>query len=264
MSSERVEDAREAYRKKDLEISKKAHEQARIKEDIYHKRAQGEYIGDLVYGALDGIVTTFAVVAGATGASLSPGIVLILGFVNLLGDGVAMALGNYLSSKSESEYRAAERAREEWEIKNIPEGEREELKQIYSKKGFEDPLLEQVIDVLTSDEERWADTMMLEELNIVSEYKSPVKGAVATFVAFVGVGIVPLLAFVLSFLQPSLSRSEFQNSLILTALTIFIVGSARSLVTGKKWYIAGVEMSIVGAIAAGAAYVVGLLLGRIA
>jgi len=263
MSSERVEDAKEAYRKRDLEISKKAHERMRIREDVYHKKTEGEYIGDFVYGALDGIVTTFAVVAGATGASLSPGVIMILGFANLLGDGVSMSLGNYLSTKSESEYKDAERAREEWEVENVPEGEKEELRQIYGEKGFREPLLEQVVNVLTSDKKKWVDTMMLEELNIVHEYKSPAKGAFATFVSFVGVGIVPLLAFVLSFLNPTLSGVDFQISLIFTALAIFIAGSARSLVTGKKWFLAGAEMSIVGAMAAGAAYAVGLLLGKI-
>jgi len=261
--SERVEDAKEGFKRKDLEISKRAHEKARIIEDVYHKKAEGEYIGDFVYGALDGMVTTFAVVAGAMGASLSPGVIMILGFANLLGDGVSMSLGNYLSTKSESEYRDAERAREEWEVENIPAGEKEELRRIYGAKGFRGPLLEQVIDVLTSDKGRWVDTMLLEELNIVHEDKSPAKGAFATFVSFVGVGIVPLLAFVLSFLNPSLSGIDFQLSLVFTALAIFIAGSARSLVTGKRWYLAGAEMSMVGAIAAGAAYVVGLLLGNI-
>lgn len=263
MSSERVEDAKEAYRKRDLEISKKAHERMRIREDVYHKKTEGEYIGDFVYGALDGIVTTFAVVAGATGASLSPGVIMILGFANLLGDGVSMSLGNYLSTKSESEYKDAERAREEWEVENVSEGEKEELRQIYGEKGFREPLLEQVVDVLTSDKKKWVDTMMLEELNIVQEHKSPEKGALTTFASFVGVGIIPLLAFVLSFLSSSLSGVEFQISLIFTALAIFIAGSARSFVTGKKWFLAGAEMSIVGAMAAGAAYAVGLLLGKI-
>jgi len=263
MSSKRVGDAKRAYRKRDLETSKKAHDRTRIREDVYHKKAEGEYIGDFVYGALDGIVTTFAVVAGAIGASLSPGIIMILGFANLLGDGVSMSLGNYLSTKSESEYKDSERAREEWEIENVPEGEKEELRQIYSEKGFRGPLLEQVVDVLTSDKRKWVDAMMLEELNIVHERKSPAKGAFATFISFVGVGIIPLIAFVLSFLSPSLSGVDFQISLAFTALAIFIAGSARSLVTGKRWFLAGVEMSIVGAIAAGAAYAVGLLLGNV-
>jgi len=264
MSSERVEEAREAYRKHALEVSRRVHERERIKEDVYHRKAEGTYIGDLVYGALDGIITTFAVVAGAAGASLSAGVVLILGFANLLGDGVSMALGNYLSTKSELEYRNSERAREEWEIENIPEGETEELRQIYEKKGFKEPLLEQVVSVLTSDRENWLDTMMLEELNIVVEEKSPVKSALATFIAFVVVGIIPLLAFLLSYVQPFLSGIDLQISLLLTGLAIFVVGSARSRVTGKKWYIAGVEMTIVGALAAGAAYMVGFLLGGLA
>jgi VIT1/CCC1 family predicted Fe2+/Mn2+ transporter len=264
MSSHRVEEARKAYRERDLEISKKAHERARIREEAYHKRFFGEYIGNFVYGSLDGIVTTFAVVAGATGAALSPGIILILGFANLLGDGVSMALGNYLSTKSELEYVEAERAREEWEIENIPEGEKDELRQLYAKKGFEDPLLGEIIDTITSDRKRWIDTMMLEELNIVPQYKSPTMSALTTLMSFVGIGVIPLLAFISSFLRPALWEVDFQISILLTALAIFIAGSARSLVTGKKWHVAGAEMLLVGAMAAGVAYVVGLMLGKIA
>ena len=77
-----------------------------------------------MYGGLDGIITTFAVVAGVAGASLSSGVVLILGFANLIADGLSMAIGDYLSTKAENEYNKAERAREKWEVENYPEGEK--------------------------------------------------------------------------------------------------------------------------------------------
>ena len=90
-----------------------------------------------MYGGLDGIITTFAVVAGVAGASLSAGVVLILGFANLIADGISMAIGDYLSSKSEREYEAAERKREAWEVEHYPEGEKKELVELYEAQGRE-------------------------------------------------------------------------------------------------------------------------------
>ena len=87
----------------------------------------GSYLSDFVYGGIDGSVTTFAIVAGVIGASLSPTIVLILGFANLFADGFSMAVGNYLSTKSRKEYADKIRKSEEHSVINIPEEETEEI-----------------------------------------------------------------------------------------------------------------------------------------
>src|SRR3989338_10774556 len=100
--------AREAYKNKNIKATIKAHKSA----PEQHKK-EGKYIKSFVYGGLDGIITTFAVVAGVTGASLNAGIVLILGFANLTADGISMAFGDYLSTKAEKEYGRAERKKEE-------------------------------------------------------------------------------------------------------------------------------------------------------
>lgn len=261
--SERVRDARRAYDAHDLDLARKAHERARIKEDTYHRKATGQYIGDLVYGGLDGIITTFAVVSGAAGASLSASVVLILGFANLLGDGFSMAAGNYLSTKSEVEYRQKERERELWEIENIPEGELEELRQIYMKRGVKAQDVEAVVRAISSDRDAWVDTMMVEELGLMTEEKSAFGSALATFLAFLSVGFVPLSSYVLSLAFPPLGGASFWLSLFLTGVTIFAVGSARSLVTGKRWYMAGAEMAAVGGLAALVSYLCGVLLSGI-
>ncbi|MBI4257767.1 MAG: VIT1/CCC1 transporter family protein [Thaumarchaeota archaeon] len=259
----RLEDARKAFEKGDLEASRKAHEAKRIEEDI-HQTAAGKYVGDAVYGGLDGIVTTFAIVAGATGATLSSIIVLILGVANLLADGLSMALGNYLGTKSEIEYAARERRREEWEVENETEGEIEEIRQIYARKGFQGEDLERAVKVITSDKKVWVDTMMRDELNIIEEFKSPVRSGLATFIAFVAAGSVPLLFYVGAFLFPSLSVDKFAASTVLTAIALFSVGSLRTIVTGKRWWKAGLEMTLVGGIASAAAYVIGYLLQGLA
>ena len=262
--SERIQEAQKAFEKGDAEASKKAHTKKKIEEDTIHRRTAGRYIGDLVFGALDGIITTFAVVAGVAGASLSSSVVLILGFANLFGDGSSMALGNYLSTKSEQQYGQRERKREEWEIEQTPDGEREEIKQIYRKKGFQGKDLEKAAEIITSDKKTWVDTMMMEELNIVLEEKSPRMSGLTTFAAFVTVGFVPLLAYVAAFLAPALKPATFPIAVAMTFAAIFIVGSARSYVTGKPWWKAGIEMTLVGGAAASVAYIVGRLLGGLA
>jgi len=262
--SSRVREAQKAFEKDDLEASKRAHAEKRTEEEAFHRRTVGKYIGDFVFGALDGIITTFAVVAGVAGASLHSSVVLILGFANLLGDGCSMALGSYLSTKSEQQYGERERKREEWEIERIPELEREEIKQIYRKKGFQGEDLERAAQILTSNKKTWVDTMMLEELNIVREEKSPRMSGLATLAAFTTVGFVPLLAYVAALLAPGLKPVTFPIAVGMTFVTIFIAGSARSYVTGKRWWKAGIEMTLVGGLAACAAYVVGYLLGGLA
>jgi VIT1/CCC1 family predicted Fe2+/Mn2+ transporter len=261
MATPRLKKARSAYDKKDIEAIKDAHSVKAIrfaKEE--HTKEKGKYLGDLVYGALDGMVTTFAVVSGVEGAKLSSTIVLILGFANLFGDGVSMALGNYLSTKSEQDYVKKERERESWEVDNVPDGEREEIRMIFRKKGFEGKDLDRAVKIITSDKKRWVDTMMHDELGLDNEEKNPLKGSLATFFAFVIAGLIPILSFIIVSLIPGLAINTFFIAAILTAAALFIVGAMRSFVTGINWLRSGIEMLVVGSIAAGAAYLVGFLL----
>lgn len=158
------------------------------------------HIGDLVFGANDGIVTTFAVVSGVTGAELSARVAVILGVANLLADGFAMGAGSYLGARSEQEL---ERSRG-----TVREGQAHAL-------GH----------------------------------------AAAIFLAFNAAGIVPLLPFF--FLSPD---GVFLTSCVATGLILFVVGSLRTVVTRARWFVSGLEMLIVGSLAAAVAYLVGHLL----
>ncbi len=263
--SKRLLDALEAYRKKDARASKKAHSADRIKAAYEeHKKESGAYIGEAVYGALDGIVTTFAVVAGVEGARLSSGIVLILGFANLIGDGLSMGVGSYLSAKSRLEYERSERERERWEVENYPDGEKEEIKEIYKRKGFSGKDLDRAVEIITSDKEIWVETMMQEELGIVGESSHPFFNGLSTFVSFIVAGFIPLLFFVMALAVPNLEQYTFSMSVFLTGLTLFVVGSLRVLVTRASWWRSGLEMLIVGGAAALGAYLVGYILRGLA
>ena len=224
----------------------------------------GSYLSDFVFGGIDGAVTTFAVVAGVTGASLSPTIVLILGFANLLADGFSMAVGNYLSTKSRKEFAEKIRKSEEHSVHHAPDEEREEIREILSAKGFTGRHLEEAVDIITGDKGVWVDTMMKDEFGIIEEHSSPVKSGAVTFVSFNVIGFIPLLAYVVSYFAPAISGKTFELSVVLTSVALFIVGSVKARVVDTKWYVAGMETLLVGGAAAVIAYAAGYLLRGLA
>lgn len=223
----------------------------------YHALFGGTYIRDAVFGANDGIVTTFAVVAGVAGANLPVQTVLILGFANLLADGLAMGLGNYLGTKSEVEYINRERRMETWETEHIPDLEKKEIETIYRRKGFSGKDLTRAVEIITGNKKVWVDTMMVEELGLPAEKSEhPVKNGVATFISFAAAGLCPLLPYVFGL------TNAFNISILVTAFTLFLVGSLRAIVTKKSWLVSGLEMLLVGAIAASAAFFTGKVIER--
>lgn len=223
----------------------------------YHALFGGTYIRDAVFGANDGIVTTFAVVAGVAGANLPIQTVLILGFANLLADGLAMGLGNYLGTKSEVDYINRERRMETWEAENIPDLETKEIEAIYKRKGFTGKDLKRAVEIITGNKKIWVDTMMVEELGLPAEkFEHPVKNGLATFVSFAAAGLCPLLPYIFGL------TGAFNISIAMTAMTLFLVGSLRSIITKKSWLVSGIEMLLVGAIAASAAFVTGRVIER--
>lgn len=212
------------------------------------------YLRDWVYGGIDGTVTTFAIMAGVVGASLSAGVVIILGVANLLADGFSMAAANYTGTKAEHDEYEQLRRMEERHVDLAPEGEREEVRQIFQAKGFKGEALETAVDVITARRERWIDTMMTEEHGMPTVIRSPLKAAAMTFIAFVLCGAVPLLPYALMLPSPVLP------SVIMTGMTFFGIGSLRSYWSPTPWWRAGLETFAIGMGAAGVAYVVGSLL----
>ena len=228
-------------------------EQYRKHENLYHRHVAGKYIGDFIYGANDGIITTFAVIAGSFGASLTPMVIIILGFANLLVDGISMGASNFLGRKSEQDYAQAQRQKEEWEIDHLREIEVEEIREIYERKGFVGKDLERAVEIITSDKKVWLDTMMRDELNIIEEKNNdPVRHGLATFASFLVAGLFPLLPY----LVPNVP-SPFLLSILVGGSTLFFIGGLRSLVTAVSWLKGGLEVLAIGSAAAIAAYMVG-------
>jgi VIT1/CCC1 family predicted Fe2+/Mn2+ transporter len=216
------------------------------------------YLRDWIYGGIDGSVTTFAVVSGVVGAELSPWVILVMGFANLFADGFSMAASNFLGTKAEHEDLQRLKSIEHRHIDLAPDGEREEIRQIYQNKGFIGDDLVRVVELVTSDRERWVQTMLREEYGLPQEVRSPWAAALATFSAFLSCGLVPLLPYLLS-----LPR-QLEISMIMTGAVFFIIGSLKSRWSTASWWVSGFSTLIVGGSAAALAYAVGLLLRTIA
>jgi vacuolar iron transporter family protein len=214
------------------------------------------YLRDWVYGGIDGSVTTFAVVTGVVGAHLSPTVILILGAANLLGDGFSMAASNYSGTRTERQEHETLRRQEKRHIDSDPAGEREEVRQLFSAKGFQGEELERVVSVVTAEEDRWIRFMLAEEYGLPSQIRSAFAAAMATFSAFLLCGFIPLLPFVFRLPNP------FAISLAMTLAVFFAIGSAKSCWLTESWWRAGLETLAIGSAAAALAYAAGTIIGR--
>lgn len=215
------------------------------------------YLRDFVYGGIDGAVTTFAVVAGTMGASLSARVVLILGAANLIADGFSMAASNFLGTRAELDnYRRLERI-EERHIEIVPEGEREEVRQIYAGKGFLGAELEHVVDLVTSDRRRWIAAMMADEYGLPLEIRSAWVAGTATFAAFLICGLIPLLPFIFG------ASESFLFSTVLTGAIFFLIGSVKSRWSTASWLSSGLTTFLIGGAAAALAYLAGVILKNV-
>ena len=240
----------------------KNHSESHIHGEKHFLSRFSDYLGEFVYGGIDGSVTTFAVVAGAAGAELQSSIVIILGFANLIADGFAMSVGSYLSKKSEIQNYQKHKQIEYWEVDHLPEKEREEIREIYEAKGFKGELLDQVVDTITADKDRWVDVMMKEELEMAEENKSPFAMGFVTFISFLLLGFVPLIIYVLDYLV-TIDKNLFLVSSLLTGTCFIGIGYLKSLVTHTPKLRSIIETLILGGAAAVLSYFVGDLLDQI-
>jgi VIT1/CCC1 family predicted Fe2+/Mn2+ transporter len=216
------------------------------------------YLRDVIYGGIDGSVTTFAVVAGVVGAELSTAVILIMGFANLAADGFSMAAGNFLGTRAEREDFERLEAVERRHIEIVPEGEREEVRQIFRGKGFEGEELERVVNLITADRTRWVRTMLTEEYGLPAEIRPPWRAALSTFAAFCLCGLAPLLPYVFG------ARDAFRLATLLTGGVFFAIGSVKSRWSTASWWSSGLSTLAVGGLAAALAYAVGVLLRGLA
>jgi VIT1/CCC1 family predicted Fe2+/Mn2+ transporter len=249
----------------ELRVDRIELESSHTPEAIRRRLARGpdhSYLRDLVYGGIDGTVTTFAVVCGAAGAGMTGGVVIVLGTANLLADGFSMAVSNYLGTRAERQLTDRARRTEERHVETVPDGEREEVRQIYAAKGLAGTELDRVVEAITADRRRWVDTMLTEELGLRLAGPSPIRAGLATFVAFAACGSLPLLPFAAGWAGAG-AFEPFPWSAVLTAVAFFAIGAAKSVVVDSGKVKAGLETLAMGGAAAALAWGVGRLLAGI-
>ena len=218
---------------------------------------KSQNVSDAILGGIDGCVTTFAIISGAIGAGFSASVALILGFANLFADGFSMAVSNYESIKAQQEYSEVLKRTEEEHIDKIPEGEREEIRQIFQKKGFKGNVLEEIVKTISQDRRLWVETMLIEEHGISKNDPSAWRSGFTTFIAFIIVGAVPLIPLLI----PSLSmQQQFIISSLFAGIIFFLIGMLKSLIFSMPLLKSGLRTLLTGSMAASLAYVTAYLL----
>lgn len=217
------------------------------------------HLKEIVYGGSDGIVTTFAVVAGFAGAQQTSAtypiiVVLLFGMANLVADGASMGLSNFLSLRSEKDLYDLERKKETHEIKNHPKLEREESVEILTNKGFEKKDSELIVSLYEKNPEYYADFMMNHELELPDPRgENPVSTGLATFFAFIVFGFVPLVPYVFM----SQMSNLFTTSCTFTIGALLVLGFLRWRVTKHTFFRSVGEVVLVGSVSAVLAFIVG-------
>lgn len=235
------------------------HQPEAIKKRLKHPTEQYK-ISDAILGGIDGCVTTFAVVSGTVGAGFSPPVAIVLGFANLLADGFSMAISNYESIKAKNEFNESIEIIEREHIDRIPSGEREEIRQIFQKKGFSGDTLETIVNTICSNKRVWIDTMLTEEYGLQKSLINPYKSAIVTFLSFVLVGAIPLIPFLI---QGMSNEIQFLISGCLAGIMFFAIGMMKSIIVKKPVFLSGAKTLLTGSSAAGLAFLVGYILNEV-
>jgi VIT1/CCC1 family predicted Fe2+/Mn2+ transporter len=228
-------------------------------------QSSGGQLKPVIFGGLDGILTSFAIVAGAAGGRLSPQVVLILGFSNIVADALSMGVGEFLSSKAESEWILSERSREEWELDNYPQGEIQEMIEIYERRGVSKKDAEMVITTLAKYKSFFVDLMMTQELQLQvpegDHVQESIREGFVMFCSFAFFGSLPLLGYVIIPAKfPHLSEDGlFRCACIITGCVLFLLGSVKSFFSSQLWYRAGMETLLLGGCCATVAFTLGQL-----
>jgi VIT1/CCC1 family predicted Fe2+/Mn2+ transporter len=254
-------DAIQAYRNRDLEASRDFHNKQPEQAAENHATG-GEYIKSVILGGLDGIITTFAIVAAVEGGNLSKHTAILMGVANLVADAISMGLGDYLSERAEIAFVKTEQEREKWETENYLEGEISEMIEIYQGRGLSPEDATTVITTLAKYPKVFVENMMVDELGLMpimdshDPWECHKKGLI-TFISFMVFGAIPLATYLL--LYDTSGKYRFMVACGSTLVTLFMLGVVKSGFTNQNRYLGGLGMVLNGTLAASAAYTIGVL-----
>eukprot|EP00010_Vexillifera_abyssalis_P008234 CAMPEP_0201545776 /NCGR_PEP_ID=MMETSP0173_2-20130828/2203_1 /ASSEMBLY_ACC=CAM_ASM_000268 /TAXON_ID=218659 /ORGANISM="Vexillifera sp., Strain DIVA3 564/2" /LENGTH=291 /DNA_ID=CAMNT_0047954271 /DNA_START=51 /DNA_END=926 /DNA_ORIENTATION=+ len=258
---------KQAFSEGDGDASRVAHDFKINSADEQHEK-HGEWLKPFVYGGLDGIITTFAVVAGVVGGDLATEVIIVLGTANLLADGISMGMGDFLSEMAQNDYVQAEYDREMWETENYLEGEQREMIEIYEKRGMSHEDATTVVSVMSKYKDIFVDTMMVEELGLMppeGDKWEPAKSGAITFGAFLLFGCIPLIFYIVTLVADIDSAAGYDHltfilASIVTGAMMFLLGVIKTRFTTEPWWRGGGLMLFNGGLAAGASYLISYIL----
>jgi VIT1/CCC1 family predicted Fe2+/Mn2+ transporter len=256
-----------AFENRDTDASRREHDKIIAHGKEKHSGAASDYVKSIVFGALDGIVTTFAVVSAAMGAGNAFGnrshVVLIMGFANLFADGFSMGFGEYISSSAEADHIRSERMREEWEVDSYIEGEKREMVELYMSKGLCQEDSQTIVDIISKDKKVFVDIMMVEELGLLAEDTSdpwgPHKQGLVIYLSFLLFGSIPLLAYT----SGRADDTIFGIACGLTGFSLFCLGMLKGKLTAQNVFRTGFIMLINGSIAAALSYAISVFVSEV-
>jgi predicted membrane protein (TIGR00267 family) len=222
-----------------------------------HHVTSSETIRDIVIGMSDGLTVPFALAAGLSGAISSSGVIVTAGIAEIVAGSIAMGLGGYLAGRTEVDHYQSELKREYEEVERVPEQEKNEVKDVFAGFGLSENLQQQIADELAKDKKQWVDFMMRYELGLEEPHANrATKSAVTIGVSYIVGGIIPLSPYV--FIDQA-SRA-LSYSCVLTLICLFIFGYFKSKMTGQPAVSGAFKVVIIGALAAGAAFMMAKLI----
>ncbi len=258
MIKSRVDKAREAFLKGDPELAKSAHTTRAIQKSVRHREEHKTSFNlpDIILGGQDGLVNVLGVILGVAVATDNIKIVIVAGLAAAFAESISMGAVVYTSKITEADYYQSEYEREKWEIEHIPEGEREEIRSLYRRYGFEGNELESIVQKITSNKKVWLEVMMNDELKLepVNRKDGLSSAAWVGISAIIG-SFIPLTAFFFFSVKTAIIIS-----LLISALSLFIVGFYKAHVTlGRNRIKQGIEILVIGMVSALAGYFIGSL-----
>ncbi|EPY22245.1 integral membrane protein [Strigomonas culicis] len=251
--------ARDAFRRGDVEASRREHMKPLHAES--HNSSASEYVKSVVFGGLDGITTTFAIIAAAAGSNGNFATVLIFGFSNVIADGFSMGFGEYVSGEAERENALTERRREEWEVENSFDLEVDEMVQIYVSRGLSFDDANSIVSIISKDPKLFVDFMMIEELGLLidlDDHQGPKKQGLVMFTSFLMFGCIPLLAYLPGKGQGT--DAVFGVSCLLTMASLAVLGAFKGYLVGMSLFRAALLMVLNGLISGVVSFFTGNLI----
>ncbi|MBI3362629.1 MAG: VIT1/CCC1 transporter family protein [Chloroflexi bacterium] len=234
------------------------HEFEHYAHDYHHRldpHQAASRLSDIILGGQDGLVNVLGVILGVAAATNDPRIVIVAGLAATFAESVSMGAVAYTSTRADSDLYESERAREHRHIHLVPALERQEIRDIYQRKGFEGELLDQIVDKITADKDVWVTVMMAEELQLVpTDRRHAIRSSLVVGLAAIVGSLIPLAPFI--FLPVRVSMAV---SVAIAALTLFAVGVYKARVTVGHPGKSGLEMAVIGTLSALVGYGVGVL-----